>query len=244
MEKILCFDDFVELNEANRNYSLIDFKYDMRKLGWTFENDHANGQQFAKYVERQDGTKERLKVVAHIHDKRIDAGTLNELPAIFKKEYELTGDRSFIDSAPWEKWGLKKPDIDTVEQQQDEDVEVVSDKEMSSISWANTRYNKVELEPLSNYIYNADEGVCIMKKTELRKVKYNTCRSENDRRPLNKLWFDEQYKGNHEKSPTGFAFAIWHEKKRNDDGCVMDVYPVMKNGVVGKMFRESNDVNF
>lgn len=244
MSRILNFYDFV-LNEAKANYKAVLFIRDMKLLGFK-SNDIKDGAGFVKEIIDKNGKKHKLHQNTHFHNneggKCVDPNAIKDVVKLLKQEYDLTGDITSIDLAPWDAWGVKKPKIEdpleNVESEKEEELDT------DSIAWANNRYNKVELEPLSNYVYNADKDICIMKKNEKGSVKYNICRSSSDRRPMHKIWFDEEYKeDNHPKLPTKYGLAIYAKTKKEQKEFMYTVYPILPNGTLGKLFKESKEID-
>lgn len=232
MENILDFDDFLVLNEANRTYPKDDFIKDVKKMGWDIvTNDHVI--KFVKTIKQNDGKDLLLYVTGHKrHDGNqmyIDPKTIQHVVNNIKYEFYITKDKSVLERVPWDKWQLKMPNLNNPE-------------EMNVVKWSNNRYNKVELIPLKNLIYNADDGVCLMKKREAGKVKYNTCLSETDRRPMCQTWFDDIWPGlnegpdweNKKTLPTGYGFVsyIKGERERRKTGAMMKIYPILTDGNV------------
>jgi len=237
MGNILNFDEFISLNEAKRNYPTSDFIRDMKKLGWTYIDDRGKGHQFNKIITKKDGSDMTLIITSHFHEKEIDPKNIEFAKKMLLTEFIETGDDTFIKKAPWDRWETKKPNLNNLENEIDE-------KEIKDIIWANNRYNKVELEPLKNYIYNAEDGVCLMKRTERGKVRYNTCRDENDRRPLSKEWYEffevDNNETNKNRIPTGRYFAELLKQRKETDP-YLGIYPILPDGTIGYYFEESRN---
>jgi len=237
MENILKFEDFIAINEAKRNYPVTDFIRDMKKLGWTYIDDRGKGHQFNKMITKSDGSPMTLIITSHFHEKDIDPKNIEFAKKMLLLEYLETGDDTFIKKAPWDRWEIKRPNLNNIAQEIDQD-------ELDKINWANNRYNKVELEPLKNYIYNAEDGVCLMKRTERGKVRYNTCRDENDRRPLSKEWHEFFEVGDvTSKIPTGRYFAELLKQKKPTDPS-FGIYPIQPDGTIGYYFEESRNFRY
>lgn len=245
MTKFLSFDDFV-LNEANNTYEASLFLKDMKKLGFV-EYRTKNGIGFKKEIIDKEGKKHTLTQSTHIHNngggRYVNQSAIRDVIERIVQEYRLTGDMSSLDKIPWSAWGEKRPTqkeldnpINFIEKDNTEEEEARKEREEKAIYNAQVRFNKTKLIPIENKWYGFNEGLQLMIKTNTNSKgklvkRYNVCRSEWDKRTLNKNWYDEYWEDseNEKLKPTGVGF-VEYEKSKNK----FYIYPLRKNGIVDK----------
>lgn len=257
MTKFLSFDDFV-LNEANNTYEVSSFLKDMKKLGFV-EYKTKNGIGFKKEIIDKEGKKHTLTQSTHFHNngggRYVNQYALRDVIARIVQEYRLTGDMSSLDKIPWSAWGEKRPtqkELDNptnfIEKDNTEEEEARKESEERDIYNARVRFNKVELVPIENKWYGFDKGLQLMIMTKKNAKgqlikRYNVCRSETDRRPLNKDWYDDVWENpNNPKLPLGVGLAKENKLKRKEH--IYDINPLRKDGTVDLSITIEEEINY
>ena len=180
--------------------SLADVMNVISPFGWTARR---NG---VRYVI----SKGPYTVTFHIkHNKShtMDVGSLDQLRTKFINEFLETKDPETINSIPWDKWLLMDPfkrelkEYDRHTGQLKTAEEPVELSKVEKMRQARTekaiqKYNELLKDAVLLKIdYNDPESAYIMMDQDSnRNVRYNTCRAEDDRRPLLKVWMDNYRK--------------------------------------------------
>lgn len=255
MSKFLSFDDFV-LNEANNTYDKASFFKDMEMLGFTRSNT-KNGVMFKKEIITKDGKKHTLTQSTHIHNnggRYVNQDAIRDVISLMTQEYYLTGDMTSLDNIPWEAWHENKPTKEELdnptnfkEKDNTEEEEERRKREERDIYFANNLFNKVKLEPVENRWYGFDPGLQLMIKTKKNAkgqpvLRYNICKSETDKRPLNKEWYDDVWENKDDpKLPLGVGLAKENKLKRKDH--MYDIHPLRKDGTVDTSITIEEEIN-
>lgn len=257
MTKFLFFDDFV-LNEANNTYRVDFFRKDMKNLGFV-EYRTKNGIGFEKEIIDKEGKKHTLKQTTHPHNngngRYVNQYALRDVIARIVQEYRLTGDMSSLDKIPWSAWGEKRPtqkELDNptnfIEKDNTEEENARKESEERDIEFANNLFKKVKLEPIENKWYGFNKGLQLMIKTKKNAKgqlikRYNVCRSETDRRPLNKDWYDDIWENpNNPKLPLGVGLAKENKLKRKEH--IYNINPLRKDGTVDINITIEEEINY
>lgn len=189
------------ITEANSNYPFKDFINDIKKLGFECRNGEGSCMVFTL---KDDN---RCNITVHQHGT-IGNVTPNTLRHV-KDELNKIGwfkNKKNMDNFPFNKWGLNKDCVDSV----DDD-----NAEENEINQANAKYSDAKLYN----IFNTKDSIYAMEYN--RKV--NLCNGINDRRPLLDKWFDE-FKYHNNVTP-----CLYFDDYENME---TKVYPINQDGTL------------
>lgn len=220
--------------------SMADVMNVISPFGWTARR---NG---VRYIV----SKGPYTVTFHIkHNKThtMDVGSLDQLRTKLIEEFLETNDPETINSIPWNKWLLMDPfkrelkDYDRftgqlkTEEEPDEYVELSRVEKMRRVRTEKIiqKYNELLKDAVLFKIdYNDPDSAYIMMDQDSNgNVRYNTCRSENDRRPLLKVWMD-----NYRKTDD-----IQYLGKIDWRNATVKYYKVLPNGTIEKTIAMTLD---
>lgn len=215
--------------------SLTDVMNIISQFGWTARR---NG---VRYIV----SKGPYTVTFHIkHNKSqtMDVGSLDQLRTKFIEEFLDTHNPETISSIPWDKWLLPDPfkrelkDYDNftgelkAKTQTEEPVEMTKVEKMQKarlenlIRKANELYSDAVLLKID--YNNPDSAYIMMVQDKNRNTRYNTCRSEDDKRPILKVWMDSEKKMDN----------IQYLGKIDWRNATVKYYKVNPNGTIEKKF--------
>lgn len=160
------------LCEAKQDVKFRDFNYEMKKLGFTYEEGGRGSAKIYFIPSADESYRKESKVTVHVHgtNGNVKASSLVHVKETLKK-IGWFKDKNNFDKFPFEKWGLPREDVmsyDTTE---------------NDIKASNENFEDVEITP----VFQMKDSICIIKTEE----GYNLCRSTMDRRPLEDRWYDE-----------------------------------------------------
>lgn len=220
--------------------SLTDVMNVISPFGWTARR---NG---VRYVI----SKGPYTVTFHIkHNKThtMDVGSLDQLRTKFIEEFLETNDPETINSIPWNKWLLTDPfkrelkDYDRLTgqlkttEEPDEPVELSRVEKMRQARTEKSiqKYNELLKDAVLLKIdyNNPDSAYIMMDQDSNRNVRYNTCRSEDDRRALLKVWMD-----NYRKDDNGQYLG-----KIDWRNATVKYYKLLSNGTIEKTIAMTLD---
>lgn len=167
-------------------------------IGWTYT--HSSSGDGFKLTKGEHTIYGHLK---HGHSKDmnriVDVGGLDELRTCLILDFYKSNDPTQINSIDWKYWRLPNPFIRELVEYDPitgikKEVKPVLNKgqqlniqrKEKAIRDANNMYKDAALIKIDHN--NPDSAYIIMAHTTTGTIKYNTCRSENDRRPLLKEW--------------------------------------------------------
>lgn len=230
---LLKFDEFIALNENQSTYTCSMFKRDLGKYGWTI-SDNNNIIKIYKGDKLVYSAHKK-----HTSNSAIDIDTMDHVKAELINDF-LDGvnndgsgnDSSEINAVSWNLTGradpfsveLKDYDKKTGKRILTDEENLLKSEEERKIKEANEEHKDDHLERIS---HNDPASYYLMSHAFGNVLKYNVCKSPDDRRPLMDEWFSgTNYKrkgGSHYLGVDDMEALNTKFYKLNSDGTLSDV---------------------
>ena len=251
---ILKFDDYIQLNETVANVSFQELKKTLEPLG--YEISRSKGDDGFKIVTPDS----KNTVYGHLkhgnskdENRKIDPNTLDLVRQYMIDAFKESGNLTPIKSIDWKHWALTNPldrELRDYNPETGEKIEKEKEKKLDekmaqarlnkSISTANEKFKDAALWKID---YKDENSAFIIMITDKHGNSiYNTCRSEEDRRPLHKEWFTST---NYEEREDGYYFGKDDMRsfktkfyKVELDGSLRKKYSYIKESLDVKKFDE------
>lgn len=225
---LLKFDEFIALNEKQSTYTCSMFKRDLGKYGWTLSyNDNViKIYKGGKLV--YDAHKK------HTSNSPIDIDAMDTVRAELIKDFLDGADNatSEINAVSWNLTGradpfyveLKNYDKKSGKRILTDEENLLKSEEDRKIAEANEEHKDDHLEKIS---HDDPDSYYLMSHAFGNVLKYNVCKSPDDRRPLMDEWFSGT---NYKRKGSSHYFGIDDMEalntkfyKLNSDGTLSDV---------------------